>query len=130
MRIVYSEFVHDCIQQYNLDCLDVPKKYIYNVKGKWLVFAEKVQEYKENGLFQGDIHKERSQLRTLIEKTDYCDAHHGNLIRNNQGKNFIIDTENRSFNWRKTETFLPTLKRMYHSFSTLTFASLDELLIK
>lgn len=109
-RIINAERLRACIEQHNLDCLNVPRKYIRKINGQWQVFAE--LKY-EGNLLQLSL-KEVQQLAKLTEETGYRDWG-ANLVRDTSGKLTFIDTEDFSFaiGLIRTEKLLTNCKAQY-----------------
>ena len=99
-RIPGREKIHRCIQEKNLTCLTVPKKYYYHIPGKgreltnenYLVIAEKVKGTTDPFMINLE---EVKQICTLIESTGFLDFHGKNILRDTDNKIAILDTENR-----------------------------------
>jgi hypothetical protein len=129
-RIINAERLRACIKKYGLNSLDVPKKYIYKVKDKWLVFADYVDSINQGetlldliAMIAKGSHlsfkeceaitnlpyiltlNEIQDLTVIAEELGYIDWTWQNLIRTPTGKLVFIDTEDGSFrfDWNKFE---------------------------
>jgi hypothetical protein len=97
-RIINAYCLRKLIKKHNLtDVVGVPAKYIYNLDGEWLVFAECIDT---DGTILYITEEIVERLIPLQEDACYLDLHSAN-IRVKNGKVFIIDTEDRSFEWNK-----------------------------
>jgi len=98
-RVVHAERMRQCIKNHKLDSLDVPKKYIYDVDGHWIVIAQCVRyEVKPLKLQLNEV----QQLAILAEETGFIDwkldlEGLSNWVRSYSGKLICLDTENLSF---------------------------------
>lgn len=93
-RILNAYRMQNFFIQHAITTMSVPKKYVYKVGKKFMVFVEAVdvEDVKSINL------QEIKDLIFFIEGTGYCDLHTGNLKRDTKtGKLIIIDTETRSF---------------------------------
>lgn len=98
-RVVNAERMRACMRENNLDCLGVPKKYMYNLDGNFIVIAQCVRYEKKPLELQL---KEVQQLATLAEETGYVDwkldiEGLSNWVRSYSGKLICLDTEDLSF---------------------------------
>lgn len=91
-RIINAERMRVCIQRYNLDLLDVPKKYVYKIGNHWRVFSQFVPAHPAPPMSLKLV----QQLAKLAEETGFRDWKL-NWRYNSQGKLVCIDTEDNSF---------------------------------
>lgn len=97
-RIWGREVIMRCIQEHNLDCFTVPRKYFYHIPDMGLrlndnnywVVAELVQSTDD---FQPFNLEEARQLCILLKCAGFMDFLSHNIIRQKDGKIAIIDTE-------------------------------------
>jgi len=95
-RIINAERMRICIAKHKLDKLDVARKYLANIDGRWTVLAEKVNSSTTD--FTPEHFK---QLAKIAEETGFRDwglCSCDNIMVDAQTKKLVfIDTENNSF---------------------------------
>ena len=133
-RLTNAERMRQCIQDNNLDKLDVAKKYAHKIDGRWVLFAEAVKP-KNPQDWESPLplsKEEEAQCDILANKTGYSDWKFSksmeiknpitgqkmanlpitpNWLRDNQGKLVCFDTDNIAFiqgmrNVRYKEAFI------------------------
>ncbi len=133
-RLFNCEKLRKCVQDKGLNLIRIPRKYVYKMKierqtfyGSYeivdaiRVFAETILSDNtsltavigSNVLSKPLSLDEVKQLATLMEETGYSDSHKDNIIRANDDKIAIIDTDSNAFKmgWgQKTETLKEFLK--------------------
>ena len=94
-RIINAARMHEFIKINNVQCFDVPHKYLYMSKDrKYHVIADTIKAIPIGKMSLQEIH----ELVFLTTKTGYVDWHENNIVRRIFDKKLIIiDTEDRSF---------------------------------
>ena len=94
-RIINAERTKKVIESHQLDSIGVPDKCLCHMYGNvWNVVAKKVNRSRDRSKISL---REAEQLKIIAEEIFYSDFHNGNIVRNDQNKLMIIDTEDRSF---------------------------------
>ena len=113
-RLINAELMDECIKYHKLTCLNVAKKYVYNLDGKWIVLADMVEFNPHQQSNMSLSFEEIQQLALLAEKTAYYDWGSfptRNWVRATNNKLFCVDTENGSFSSSSDVLYL--LERLY-----------------
>lgn len=98
-RLLNAIRLKQCIEKNNLYLLDVAQKQVGCIKGKWYVFAKKVERGEHADVMKITLELIK-QLIIVAEETGYSDWHYDmgkNWIWDDNGKLVCIDTENLSF---------------------------------
>lgn len=101
-RIEGMEKIRTCIDAFKLECITVPRKYLYHIPGmpedlndaNYYVIVPKLTAKKTTSPI---TLSEIQQLHTIIKHTGYCDIQKSNILRLENNQLAIIDTESSAF---------------------------------
>ncbi len=109
-RIIGIEKLKKCVKEHNLDLIVIPEKRIYVVDGHEFIIVPRMKTITARPPL---TLKQVKQLWTIVEETGYNDMHDGNYLFLEDGKLAIIDTERRSFGYRRFKALARFLMSHY-----------------
>lgn len=105
-RLEGAKIFSECIEKYELKCVTVPDKWLYEIpKARQTRMSQLIIAKKLEGTLDGTMNLAQAQeVSTLLKHAKfgkygsyYCDAHNQNLLYQTDGRVGFIDTELRGF---------------------------------